>query len=305
MDCIIYAPRTEAGRAELARFVHRPILKHALYTGPDYSNYDSGISGSFSLDSLKAVIGSLEIEDDPYIKKLRKQLENARTGSDRTRMDQKLSKALNKKDTYTFKGLADFFRASEAICYDVGTWAANLYVHEVKQLATKSFSPYEPVIINWDTEERSHMVGILSRVDASEPAPEDMMVGLSDKVRALAECLRAEYQEVTARDEVFKGIVFVTRRDTTVALTRVLKTHPLTKDYFTVDCILGNSRNAYRRSFMDLTQGLLKRSTSDTLAEFAHGDINLLIATSVAEEGIDIRVRKINQSIKDALTFGA
>jgi len=103
---------------------------------------------STNLAALQAVIAKLDIEDDPYVKSLRAALEkearksngNANTGvgsaagvgssggagysKEYFRIDQRLSKVLNKKDSFTQKGLRDLERSAYVCRFFVfsGDW---------------------------------------------------------------------------------------------------------------------------------------------------------------------------------------
>ncbi len=117
----------------------------------------------------------------------------------------------------------------------------------------------------------------------------DIVEDSSKKVAELVKALLQEKEEFEAANEAFSGLVFVTRRDAVLALTEILTHHPETKDKFKIGSLLGTSDSSYRHSFLDLTRKLLKQSQEETLSDFRIGEKNLIISTSVAEEGIDVQ----------------
>jgi endoribonuclease Dicer len=285
LDCTIRAPRIH--RQELASFVHRPRFRHVLYTPPDLLNPPY----SRNLTALDSVMATLDIEDDPYVKSLRKQLKNLAPGAERTRLDQKLSMTILKNNSYTHKGLADFARAASEICEDVGPWAADWYIEKVLQQAKAAAGPHQNLLNAWKGKEKAYLLGLLNQVDISPVSydPQDIVMGTSAKVQALVDCLNAEKADAESHDEAYSGIIFVTRRDTVLALAEVIAHHPRTADHFDVGCLLGASESAYRQTFLDITRKLSPKSHEDTLEDFRLGEKNLIVSTSVAEEGIDIQ----------------
>jgi endoribonuclease Dicer len=264
------------------------MFRHVMYTPQD------GINPPFStnLAALSAVIDTLDIEKDPCVLGLRRQLSKAMRGTaDYSRLDQKLSKVILKKSSFTHKGLHDFARCAGEICSDLGAWAADWYVWQVIEQAKRAANPYNNIISNWKNEEKSYLLSILNQVVASESSyyPDDIVDDVSDKVRALIDCLLLEKKDTEAENESYSGLIFVQRRDTVISLAEVLRHHPLTKDVFHVGCLVGSSDSSQRHSFLDVTRNLIKESPDDTLMYFKIGEKNLIVSTAVAEEGIDIQ----------------
>src|SRR6202011_5021227 len=151
LDSVIRTPRQHLD--ELATFVQRPVLKHIQYQS---SSYDYVVSPSRNVAALDSVIAGLNIENDPWVQSMREELSKLPAGPDRARVDQKLSKAISKENTYTHKGLRDFARAAAEICADVGPWAADWYVDKVIQRANVVASPYQNIISTWQHKEKTY-----------------------------------------------------------------------------------------------------------------------------------------------------
>ncbi|EPS97507.1 hypothetical protein FOMPIDRAFT_1031930 [Fomitopsis schrenkii] len=276
-------------REELAQYVHKPIFKHVLYEPPHYT---PETLPSSNCSSLKTIVASLNIEVDPSVISLRAQLACAQQGTDEwLRLDQKLSKTIHKADTFTHRGLRDFLRAAEEICIDLGEWAADWYVTKVIEQGQRAASPHDSTMTSWRTNEKSYLLENLQKVTlvAVSPDPKNIRRMLSPKVEALIACLHAEEADFRRAGETFSGLVFVTRRDSVIALAEVLSRLPETSQIFRIGCLLGSASSFKRHSFLDVTRDMVKDSPVNILAEFRGGDKNLIVSTSVAEEGIDIQ----------------
>lgn len=105
-------------------------------------------------------------------------------------------------------------------------------------------------------------------------------LGLSPKACQLVEVLAKEMSPGSA------AIVFVNTRDAVKLLSVLLATHPVTKDILRIGTFVGTSNHHARASNVgDLINA---SDQKDTLNDLRNGAKNLIIATSVCEEGIDI-----------------
>lgn len=292
LDSIILAPSLH--RPELLQHVHRPNFKHFLHEPADFTN-----ATSHNLDALKIALRGLDINDDPSVinmrEKLPKLLAAEGPGSPNyARLDQRLSRALVKKDTFVNEGLRAFERTAKELCADIGAWAADWYVYSVvtKALGSRSAgSSMHAVFAERNHKEKAYLAGILRAIDVHKPeySSEAISEGCSDKTNKLIECLRAEKAEWDALGEVYSGLIFATRRDAVLALSELLAHHPLTKETFVIGSLLGSSESTKRNAFLDITRTFITQSQTETLADFRAGLKNLVISTAVAEEGIDVQ----------------
>ena len=294
MDATILSPRPDP--EGVARYVHRPTLKHVQYRRPEYfSQYFSprSILPSRNFMALQEVIEGMDIENDPWIKQTRARIAKLSPGSTRDNLDQKLSKTVAKGDTSTHRGLREFCRAAAAICVDVGPWAADWYVAEVIEKAKAEGGPFQLVVRRWQDAEKHYLMEALEKVSTSlVPVsfdPADICAGCNDRFNVLIEALMKEKLDFDNAGIEFSGIVFVTRRDAVIALAEVLQHHPLTKDTFRIGSLLGRSSDNRRTSFLDNTRSIITRGTTVTLDDFKLGHKNLIISTNVAEEGVDVQ----------------
>ncbi|KAJ3510188.1 hypothetical protein NLJ89_g4818 [Agrocybe chaxingu] len=282
LDSTIRAPRRN--REELAQYVHRPIFKHVMYIR-------SEDAFSTNLAALSAVLKTMNIENDPYVKSLRSQLSRAGLGSpEYRRIDQKLSKVIEKESSFTHKGLRDFERAADDICNDLGPWSADWFIWQVIERAKKAANPYDNMMVTWKPTEKRYLLDILNKIVVSPVSyyPDDIADDCSNKTEVLIECLLNEKATAESLNDSYTGIIFVQRRDAVIALAELLKNHPATKGVFSIGVLLGTSDSSHRHSMMDITRNMVE-SQEDTIAEFKARVKNLIVSTAVAEEGIDIQ----------------
>jgi hypothetical protein len=264
LDAICRSPSRQ--REELLAYVNRPrmVLLHYEAT-PDPTPHDGYTS---SMLSLRQVLFGLDIMQDPYIKRLRA------VGTERA-LDQ-LRTALDKNETYTSKTLRSFLGRSVEMCRQLGPWAADYYLQEVLahygHLGDGSLLEQSVV---WHDDEKQYLVEVLQRVQAPK-----LGSLVSSKASPKLGCLLNILARPTDKPV---GIVFVKERATVVVLSHLLSLHPLTADRYRVAGMVGTSQHTARdaldiREYADLS----------SLEHFRRGKVNLLVATSVLEEGIDV-----------------
>jgi endoribonuclease Dicer len=224
------------------------------------------------------------------------ELRRLEPGLRRNRIDQTLSKTIDKQSTFTHRGLRDFERAADEICADLGEWAADWYIEQVCKQAASAGGTFPEFSFNWSESERKYLLRHLARVKVvhvPDDDPEDMVRRSSEKVEQLIDVLLSEKASFEAKlfegePMEYRGLIFVTRRDTVLALTEILARHPRTAK-FSVGSLLGEAGNSRRHAFLDITRRLLRQPAPKTLADFRIGELNLIVATAVAEEGIDVQ----------------
>jgi superfamily II DNA/RNA helicase len=237
----------------------------------------------------------LNIEEDPLVLNLRAELQQHEPGPEHNRIDQRLSEAIDKYDSFTYKGLRDLERAADEICSDLGEWAADWYIHQVCKHATDAGRTFPEFAFTMNESEKENLLRHLSRIEITpipDDDPDDILRRSSDKVEKLVDTLLKEKAFFDGNEEKemdYRGIVFVTRRDAVLALTEILARHPRTAQVFTVGSLLGESGSSLHRSFLDITRSLLHQPPNETLKGFRKGELNLIVTTAVAEEGLDIQ----------------
>lgn len=246
-------------RQELLKFVRKPQIQRVDYIEPD------DLETSPPIDSLRKAYRELDLRKDPYIKSLASNL----TLKNR----ELLIKAVETQKTFSQEQMKGFCRVSFNITRELGLWAAELYIWRI-------INEYGGVVDTdklWTNEEKQYLATNLQKVVAYEPPPHPTT--LSDKARRLIN------QLMTPPDDP-RCIVFAQERATVSMLYELLKASPEISERYRIGAIVGTSNhNNKRRNMYELSSNVADLSV---LNRFRSGELNLVIATSVLEEGIDV-----------------
>ncbi|KAF9981623.1 Dicer-like protein 1 [Modicella reniformis] len=181
-----------------------------------------------------------------------------------------LTKRLRKQCSMITKLNASFESTTHNLAH-LGPWCVDrLWKLHVEKLGESG----DPANV---TSEMKLALGIIKAIPLPPPVYSEK--NLSPKVLKLIQLLRVAAQ---LKDE-FCGIVFVQRRDTAMALCMLLQELEEFQNVFRVQILAGHSDGSeriLRMSFRDQTA---------IISHFRNKVYNLLIATSVAEEGLDIQ----------------
>jgi hypothetical protein len=273
LDAICRTPTKHRG--ELRLQVKLPVLSHVSYQSltPESS------LGSYTrtIDSLGQAYRDLKVSDDPYV------ISFLEENTDRSR--RKLEKVRMNHKTWCQDQMKSFYATTLKICSELGAWAADYYAFQVIANVTKSAeeSGTSLGIFDVTSAEKQYLTEALRGVDiggytaCQTPASIPLV---TDKVKKLIETL------VRKSSATFSGLIFVEERALAAVLTHLLSTHPETRSLFRIATIVGASAHSYRaRSIGELTDVDFQKNA---LSLFKSGRINLVIATSVLEEGIDV-----------------
>jgi ERCC4-related helicase len=168
----------------------------------------------------------------------------------------------------------DFHRKIDHICTELGLWATEHYIDLV--LANLSESP------NSEMEGLRHRQGSGKSCTLPPSTYHDMehsQLEVSPKVQELIKFL------VSQRHSQVSGILFVDQRETADMLKRLLSAHPNTK-HLSYATFVGTSNPSIHSRSPTETINLDNQKT--TLEDFRSQKCDMIIATNVLEEGIDI-----------------
>ncbi|KAI1783424.1 hypothetical protein LXA43DRAFT_1187033 [Ganoderma leucocontextum] len=113
--------------------------------------------------------------------------------------------------------------------------------------------------------------------DGGLPAPIPLS-WCTPKVKALTQILFNRYTST------FQGIVFVEQRHIATCLASMLRRIPLLAHIIKCEQLVGHGASAVAKSHL---KGMAVRGQQDTVQMFRDRQLNILVATSVAEEGLD------------------
>ena len=283
LDAIARTPRLH--REELLRYTFEPELVRL-----QYQNNLSDASSSEDLRKLANLHSNLDIEKDPYIIKCR---------ADPSTSDSKqLKRALNSRKTYCQDQIKSLYAKSAAIFEELGSWATQYFIYTtIENFCSKaSVDDFSPIHALDDTE-KSYLKQTLRTIKSPHQKTDDLLQSLKDEddPRALnlarGTCLSAKVRclvDYLASLDTTKltGLVFVQTRAACAVLGQILSTHDKTKNRLRVGTFVGMSSSPNRK--FDMGELIDLKNQTDTLEHMRHGHKNLVIATSVLEEGIDI-----------------
>lgn len=167
---------------------------------------------------------------------------------------------------------------------ELGPWGADLFISTCVDKFLKGAESHQLEILKeWRDDEMSYLSKLFKRVTPPRPYVDGEKVlpgSLSIKVKLLIELLMNESHAG------FTGIIFVRQRSTAALLAQILTHHPATRSRFSTAPFVGSSGHSNRKgNLFDLAD--VKRQ-KEALEAFRWGKQNLIVATSVLEEGIDV-----------------
>ncbi|KAI8934645.1 hypothetical protein NX059_008338 [Plenodomus lindquistii] len=261
-------------RSELMRFVHKPELKQI-----DYPVSAPGKVSSPLLRALKVLHTSYNIKTDPYLLDLLRKQQN---GYD---VSKPLEKLLLGGKTYCSEQLRILALKASDMADELGVSAMEWYLYQcVTQFQQTVDTASDQQLFDSTVQEKQHLMSLLESLPLSMKMsrPSSLLSKLSRKVDMLVEILVSESK---AKSQ-FTGLIFVEQRIWVGTLAQILATHPGTQDLIRIGTFVGTSASSKRKT--DIANCVEPRNQQATLEDFRAGRTNLIITTSVLEEGIDI-----------------
>ena len=222
---------------------------------------------------LEIVERDMDLKQDPYVKGLlQREDEHSQT---------RLEKFWTKPKTFCSEQVAAFYQSSNSIFEELGGWATDWYIWQCLRNFNDMVDQHEELLSEWTTAEKIYLLDLLRDVQACTMNPcEAATVEMSPKAQHLVNLLARE----SSPD--FTGLVFVKQRATVAALAELLAVHPDVRDLYKLGTFVGTSTNGKRKfKFADKVD---LREQQQSLEDFRIGKKNLILGTSVLEEGIDV-----------------
>jgi hypothetical protein len=264
LDARCRAPKRH--REELLSHVNIPEMSIVLYGAPETAGRPSFTR---HMTSLHTAFANMNIIEDPTILRLK--------ANKTERGRHELWARLEKYDTPARQTMKSFCHSSTEILQQLGPWAADFYIHRVvSDFLSASFKPDGGPVDDTVSDDSRYLGRIFRTIDA--PAPPSTPTEISRKMQHLLQTLESHDEDLT-------GIVFAQERTTAVVMTHLLRHHPMVRGRFKVASVVGTSQYRMRkRNILELSDG----DTQEALKNFRQGKVNLLVATTVLEEGIDV-----------------
>ncbi|SLM35887.1 dicer-like protein 2 [Lasallia pustulata] len=256
-------------REEMLQYVYLPSLVRLDYTASVLATSSAPV-----LRSLGEVFAALDIKKDPYVLKLEAD------GS--ANAQRQLKKALLSDKTHSRDEIRNLYNKAVDIYHELGPWAAEFYIvsciAKLQKRDQGSFCDFAARDHEEDTYVRAALSSIRIPPDTCSFQGNDKQI--SPKMQRLVNFLIEE----TGPD--FIGLMFVKTRAAVAVLAHLLSIHPVLQNRVKVSTFVGQSTSTKRKaSIGELLDVKLQRETLDDLR---YGRRNLVIATTVLEEGIDV-----------------
>lgn len=224
-----------------------------------------------TIASFGRVIQGLDILEDPYVISLK--ISESEKGR------RELIKVLRSHKTYSQIRLRAIYDTSRRILLvELGAWAADYYISAVVKRYSEAMTRTDvSAVMDTTNVEKVYIFKALKNIDISPTLT--LKANITNKVEKLIEIL-------VQQRPPFSAIIFVQERATVFVLSHLLSQHPLTKGRYKIGIMVGMSSNSKRtQNIGDLVD---LDDQKDTLSLFKSGKIDILIATNVLEEGIDV-----------------
>lgn len=232
------------------------------------------MNGAKDLDAVSVALAraakGYDFSKDPYV------LELVEQDDDRSRKE--LAKVMTKRKTYCWENLRALDLRAWTMQEQLGASMSRWYVSSCVSRFREGMTSETVVMPDLSEKERKHLAGIFE--DICPESTDDYMddLAVSEKVCQLLQVLK-QHDQITAR-----GIIFVEQRVQVTALAELLGRLPDLS--YRIATFVGTSASTKRKiSVADL---VAVKDQEQDLAAFRSGEKNLMVATNVLEEGIDV-----------------
>jgi ERCC4-related helicase len=242
----------------------------------DFAVTASNLPRGHSFQIYQNVYWQLDLQQDPYIIQLNKEGKLA-----------KIAECILKASTYCQKQLRILLNKGASIQEELGTWASQTYIDECIDLFL-STQEQKSLSFTFSEEENQYLRRVLGRVKAerdqfrsnSKGEGKNEALDFSPKVMKLIEILVKQLSGQT------RAIVFVKTRASVALVERILAAATETRDLVRSATFVGTSNSSSRK--FNIGELVDVKSQVGALDDLRDGKKNLIISTSVCEEGIDI-----------------
>ena len=257
------------------KYVHRPELEMRQYRH-NLSQLTS--SSSPLLKALAVAYHGYDIMQDPYVVSLRSRGDASAA---------RLQKVLSAGKTVCLKQLRLLYTRASTIYEELGGWSAEWFVRTCLRRYLDKVAHCSFLTTDVEDAETLHLTQIFDSLDHISPAYDNneglsstSVDMLSPKVGILLDVLTNEHSTDVS------GVIFVEQRATVFALAELLRQHRATRSSYRTAPFVGMSNHT--KAPAEITDLADAKSQETTLEEFKTGERNLIVCTTVLEEGIDV-----------------
>jgi ERCC4-related helicase len=232
------------------------------------------------LFTLRQAFASYDLAQDPYVLDLIQQQEQGYGVS------QQMQKVYVSGKTYCREQLRSLVAKVEATLQELGPSTMKWYLGQCLTQFEKMVHKSDSHLLEWTVDEKKHLLDVLKGL----PFPDnDVWAGVplsldqtSRKIHLLVDLLASEAEG----DPNFTCLVFIEQRIWVACVAEILAHHPRTTDLLRIGTFVGQSQSSKRKA--NIATFAEPRNQQATLDEFRAGTLNVILATSVLEEGIDV-----------------
>ena len=170
-----------------------------------------------------------------------------------------------------------FYNKTMRIYSTLGAWAADYFVIKTSQRIVKQVE----IDVNslWVDQAKVRLAERLKGILDADRVRLCVRGTVSLKVYRLLSFLKQEHSKS------FSGIIFVKERTAAYVLAALITHHPLTRDVLRCAPCMGSTNRSKKQNVCDM---LDPGNVKETLLQFQEGEKNLIVATDLLEEGIDL-----------------
>lgn len=278
LNAITKSPKVH--RTELLQHVHQPQLIRVVYSTT--LTMDTAQPVSSKLHSLRSLYVGLDIMQDPYVMDLSKSTDHEA----RTRLQNVI---LNRK-TYCQEQIRLLYVGAERIFQELGRGMCDWYIEQCISRLQHLLTKADVQLLDWTDSERMYLQDKLRQIAIdnlpNNPTCEIGSYGYIEPKHLAPKCKALRDILIVEAHPGFTGLVFVEQRAVVVALAHFFNSDPELRAAYRVGTFVGTSQSLKRkRHVVDLVD---PKNQQQTLEDFRNGNKNLIIATNVLEEGIDV-----------------
>lgn len=269
----------------MMKFVHRPRFECIVYSAKSDFLYE-GIY-ELIINKFDALIHDSDIMQDPYAQHLSK-TEGPSSST--------LSKIIETRKTDCIREIKRLRLKSIEIYTQLGMWPLHWYLHSCVARIEPEDNELDIFGLDMVRErEREHLYRTLSSlladtlraeftltlVESEDSTSSVFHSQITEKLTKLIDLL------VEEAHEHYSGLIFVKQRATVAVLAHIIAKHPRTRSQFFPGTFVGSASVSKKADFADLVTAKEQQQVLDDFKDHSK-PTNLLISTSVLEEGIDI-----------------